>query len=273
MGDLQAFDVQDMVTIVTGAASGIGLAYAEAMADGGARVTLLDIDPANLAAAVDRLTAAGRTVRGEVVDATDREALRGAFDRAARHYGRLDVVFANVGGGAGPGFLSPEGERCAAGALENIPDSTWDHAISLNLTAVFTSIAAAVRHMKKQPSGGRIVVTTSIAASYCEPIVGTPYMAAKAGAAHLVRHAALELAKFGIRVNSIAPGPFITSIGGGRLRNPADRAAFEAVIPLRRMGNTEEIKALALFLASDASSFVTGSEYIIDGGNRLGRGD
>ena len=122
-----------------------------------------------------------------------------------------------------------------------------------------------------KPQGhGRIIVTTSNAAMINEAIVGTPYMPAKAGAASLVRQAAMELARYGINVNAIAPGPFVTNIAGGRLRNEADRSAFAKRVPQHRIASTEEIKGLALFLASPASSYVTGAQIVIDGGQMLG---
>jgi NAD(P)-dependent dehydrogenase (short-subunit alcohol dehydrogenase family) len=146
--------------------------------------------------------------------------------------------------------------------------------IATNLTSVFNSIRAAVPHMKRNgKNGGRIIVTTSIAALRPEAIVGTPYMPAKAGAAHLVRQAALEFAKYNILVNAIAPGPFITNIAGGHMRDPEVAKAFESAVPLHRVASTDEIQGAALFLASRASTFVTGAELVIDGGVMLGRAD
>jgi NAD(P)-dependent dehydrogenase (short-subunit alcohol dehydrogenase family) len=193
----ELFDVAGLATIVTGAASGIGYAYADAMADNGARVVLLDIDRAGLDQAVAKLKAKGGDVRGAVADVTDRSALRATIDRAAGELGRLDVLFANAGIDAGPGFLAMTGERAADGAFETMAEEKWDKVIATNLTSVFNSIRAAVPHMKKNgKSGGRIVVTTSVAALRPEAIVGMAYMPAKAGAAHLVRQAALEFAKY-----------------------------------------------------------------------------
>lgn len=268
----EMFDVRGRACVVTGAASGIGLAYAEAMAEQGARVSLFDLNRERLDAAVARLHADGADVRAEVVDVTDRPAMYAAFERSAEAHGGLDVLFANAGIDAGPGFLTPEHERNPEGALEGLDERHWDAVISTNLGSVFTSLRAAARLMK--PRGrGSIVVTTSNVAIINEAIVGTPYMPAKAGAASLVRQAAMELARYGIRVNAIAPGPFATNIAGGRLRNPADRAAFEVRVPMHRVADTEEIKPLALYLASDASSFVTGAQIVIDGGQMLGRTD
>ncbi|MEY2890290.1 MAG: hypothetical protein RJA98_198 [Pseudomonadota bacterium] len=269
---LQRFDVRGLACVVTGAASGIGLAYAEVMAEHGARVSLFDLNAAGLHAAEERLRAQGADVRIEVVDVTDRAALVAAFERSATAHGGLDVLFANAGIDAGPGFLTPENERNPAGSLEGLDEGHWDAVIATNLTSVFTSLRAAARLMKPKGAGS-IIVTTSNAAIINEAIVGTPYMPAKAGAASLVRQAAMELARYGIRVNAIAPGPFITNIAGGRLRNAADREAFQVRVPMHRVADTEEIKPLALFLASQASSFVTGSQLVIDGGQMLGRVD
>lgn len=273
MKSSELFDVAGLATIVTGAASGIGYAYAEAMADNGACVAMLDIDRAGLDAAVAKLSAKGADVRGIVADVTDRMALRAAFDKAASGFGRLDVLFANVGIDSPPGFLSMTGERSVDGAFENVTDERWDKVIATNFTSVFVSIGAAVPHMKRNPRGGRIIVTTSVAALRPEAIVGMPYMPAKAGAAHLVRQAALELAKFNILVNAIAPGPFVTNIAGGHMRNPDVAKAFASAVPLHRVASTEEIQGAALFLASPASKYVTGAEIVVDGGVMLGRAD
>jgi NAD(P)-dependent dehydrogenase (short-subunit alcohol dehydrogenase family) len=266
------FDVSGLCTVVTGAASGIGLAYSEVMAVNGARVTLMDVDAAGLATQVERLNAAGGDVRGVVVDVTDGRAMRQAFDATAEEYGRLDVVFANAGIDAGPGFLTPEGDRNPDGALENIEPAHWERVIATNLSSVFTTMQCAVRHMRKARAG-HIIVTTSNAAIINEPIVGTPYMAAKAAAAHLVRQAALELARYNVCINAIAPGAFVTNIANGRLRNAADRKAFEDRSPMHRIAETRDIMGLALFLASPASSYMTGAQVVIDGGHRLGTVD
>jgi NAD(P)-dependent dehydrogenase (short-subunit alcohol dehydrogenase family) len=262
-----------LATIVTGAASGIGLAYAEVMADNDARVTLIDRDAQSLDAVLRRLAERGGDVRGQVIDVTDRPALRGSIDTAADHYGKLDVVFANVGIDSPPGFLSMTGERKLDGAFENVSDERWDLVMATNLTSIYSTIKASVPHMKKNPKGGRIIVTTSVAGIRCESIVGMPYMPAKAGAAHLVRQAALELAKYNILVNAIAPGPFITNIAGGHMQDPTTVKAFARFSPLGRLASTDEIQGLALFLAAPAATYVTGSEIVVDGGVLLGLAD
>jgi NAD(P)-dependent dehydrogenase (short-subunit alcohol dehydrogenase family) len=116
-------------------------------------------------------------------------------------------------------------------------------------------------------------VTTSVAAYQCEPAIGYAYNAAKAGAAHLVRCVAQELASYGITVNAIAPGFFVTNIGGGHAKNPAVQAAMSKLIPMHRVGFPQDMKGLALFLASPGSGYVTGQQISIDGGWTLGVAD
>ena len=140
----------------------------------------------------------------------------------------------------GPAFISATGQRVAEYAFENVADERWDKVIATNLTSVFSSIRAAVPHMKKNREGGRIIVTTSIAGIRPEAIVGMPYMPAKAGAGHLVRQAALELAKYNVLVNAIAPGPFVTNIAGGHMQKPEVRKAFERWVPLGRAAETKD---------------------------------
>ena len=277
MKDLtELFSVEGQGVVVTGGASGIGLGYAEAMAANGAKVTLLDLDGQRIETEVARLAALGLAVRGAVVDVTDHAALDAAFDEAAAAHGRLDTVFANAGIDSGVGYLGAwVGEtrpRVSEGALENYDDARWVRVIAICLNAVFATARAAARHMRPNKSG-RIIVTTSAAAIRCEPAIGMAYMAAKAGAAHFVRNAALELAADGITVNAIAPGMFATNIGGGHLLDPGLQREFGKAIPMHRVGFPSDMYGLALYLASGASSYVTGQQIVIDGGFSLGQAD
>jgi NAD(P)-dependent dehydrogenase (short-subunit alcohol dehydrogenase family) len=260
----QIFDVRGHVAIVTGAASGLGLAMAEVMAENGARVTLVDKETASLEAAVARLRGNGCAVEGAVVDVGDLALLRRTIDTVAARYGRLDAAFANAGISAGPGILTEEGRMGAVDLAK------WNEVLHINLTSVFETIRAAAVPMQRQRSG-RIVVTASVAGLKSEHMVGYAYAATKAAIINIVRHAARELAPHNVMVNAIAPGPFLTNIAGGRLhRQPEIVRQFEQIVPLGRIAQPDEIKGLALLLASPASSFITGTVIPIDGGIAAG---
>jgi NAD(P)-dependent dehydrogenase (short-subunit alcohol dehydrogenase family) len=272
----ELFKVEGYGVVVTGGASGLGLGFAEALLENGARVTLLDLDAARIAAETRRLKDLGYDVRGAVVDVTDHPALDRAFDEAAAAYGKLDVVFANAGIDSGPGYVSAwvgdKRERVEAGAIENYTDERWERTININLNGVFATCRAAARHMRPR-SSGRIIVTTSLAALTQEGVIGSAYMAAKAGAAHFMRNLALELAAYNICVNAIAPGFFITNIGGGHAHNPETQKTVAARVPMHRVGWPKDMAGLALFLSSPASDYITGQQIVIDGGWGLGVAD
>jgi NAD(P)-dependent dehydrogenase (short-subunit alcohol dehydrogenase family) len=272
----ELFSVKGYGVLVTGGASGLGLGFTEALAANGAGVTMLDVDPQRIAAETARLRAAGYDVRGTVVDVRDHAALDKAVDEAAAAHGRLDVVFANAGIDSGPGFIGTwvgsERPRNPAGALEQYSDERWNKVIEINLNGVFATLRAAARHMRPRKSG-RIIVTTSLAALKTEAVIGAAYMAAKAGAAHLMRNVALELAADNITVNAIAPGFFITNIGGGHAHNPQLQTAVAKSVPMHRVGYPRDLAGLALFLASPASAYLTGQQIVVDGGWGLGEVD
>jgi NAD(P)-dependent dehydrogenase (short-subunit alcohol dehydrogenase family) len=261
------YRVSDKVVVVTGGANGLGFAIARAMSDNGAKVVILDADRPSAEQAATRLSSRGGKVRAEAVDVTDATAMRSAFDRVLNADGGFDVVFANAEIAGGPGFLTPLGSRDPAGEIENIPNALWERLLGVNLHGIFRTIQCAVPHLKKR-GRGRIIVTTSVAAAKTSPYSGVPYAATKAAVAHLVRQLALELARFGVTVNAIQPGPF-----QGHVTLPDFLPLMEQSLPTRRVGRTEEIEGLALFFASDASSFVTGAQYNIDGGELLGPAD
>src|SRR5690348_1511926 len=258
------FDVRGHVAIVTGAASGLGLAMAEVMAENGAIVAMLDIDAVGLDAAVTRLKEAGHAVEAIGLDVGDTARLRATIDAVAQKHGRLDVVFANAGISAGRSFQFPEGE------IDAVDIDKWQQVLQVNLTSVFVTLQAAAERMKAQRSG-RIIVTSSIGGIRAERMVGYAYAATKAAVNNLVRQAALELAPYNVMINAIAPGPFFTNIAGGRLhREPEFVQKFAAMVPLGRIAQPDELKGLALLLASPASSYITGTVIPVDGGITAG---
>ncbi|MEO0062840.1 MAG: hypothetical protein RLZZ08_1400 [Pseudomonadota bacterium] len=276
MNTLDQFDIKGRSALVTGAASGLGLAYAECMAEAGARVTLTDIDVAGAEREAKRLVAEGFDARWDVCDVSDLAQVAAAVDNHVAAFGGLDICFANAGLDVGNGFWSPEGDRNPAGQIDVYDPERWYKSIGINLNGVFHTVREASRAMKAnegngQRRGGAIVITSSNAAEVNEAIVGVPYMAAKAGVKHFMRHSAYELAAYGIRVNAIAPGPFVTNIGDGWVKkNPAAKKAWDELVPVGRMAETYQVKPLALLLASDAGSYMTGAHVMIDGGMQLG---
>lgn len=253
----ELFDVRGRRAVVTGAGSGLGRAMAEVMADCGAQVTLADVDAERL----DEVTGAlDGDVRTAVVDVTDADQVKRLFDDVVDAKGGVDVAFANAGISLEPGVLD---ER---GGLEALDRSTWDAVLGVNLNGVLFTMQEAARHMKRQGSG-RIVVTASTAGFGTDPMVGYSYSATKAAVIIMVRQAALELAPYGVHVNAIAPGPFKTNIGGDAA--PIPREAWESIVALGRMADPEELKGVALLLASPAASFMTGAIVPVDGGQLL----
>ena len=258
----QIFDVTDKVAIITGAASGLGFGIAEALGENGARVVMIDIDADRLGVSAASLQSKQCRVEPLVLDIGDVERVRPAIDDVVRRYGWLDVMFANAGVSAGAGFGTPEGR------IENVAFDMWERSLRVNLTGTFATMQAAAAHMKPQGSGS-IVVTASIAAVKTLPLPAYAYHAAKAAVAHMVRLAALELGPHNVRVNGIAPGPFVTNIANGRMRDPEAAKKFAATVPLGRLAEVDEIKGLALLLASAASSYMTGAVIPIDGGTAV----
>ena len=257
------FNVRDVRVVVTGAASGLGFAMAEVLADCGARVTLADIDGELLEESTRALAERGGQVRFEVVDVSDADRVQGLIDGVVAAHGGVDVVFANAGIAASPGFAIDGGQH-----IDSIERSVWDQVIAVNLNGIMFTIGSAAAAMRRQGSG-RIVVTSSVAGLRPEPVVCYGYVASKAAILNVVRQAALDLAPDGVRVNAICPGPFKgTRIGGGATLDPDPETEQQWVgtIPLGRMAEPEEMKGLVLLLASPAGSFITGAAYVIDGG-------
>jgi NAD(P)-dependent dehydrogenase (short-subunit alcohol dehydrogenase family) len=257
------FDVRDVRAVVTGAASGLGFAMAEVLADCGARVTLADIDGELLEQSTKSLEDRGGRVRGSVVDVSDADRVQALFDEVVAADGGVDVVFANAGMATNPGFAVEGGER-----IDDIDREAWDTVIGVNLDGVIFTMKSAAAAMRRQ-GGGRIVVTSSVAGIRPEPVVCYSYIASKAALLNVVRQAALDLAPDNVLVNAICPGPFKgTRIGAGATLDPDPETErqWASTVPIGRMAAPEELKGLVLLLASPAGSFITGAAHVIDGG-------
>jgi gluconate 5-dehydrogenase len=208
---------------------------------------------------VKRLQGQRLDVHGEVLDVADADRLAKNIDGVAERFGRLDIVFANAGLSAGSGPLTDNG------AMAQVDLKRWNELLQINLTSVFVTIRSSAAHMIKQRSG-RLIVTASIAGIRGERMCGYAYAATKAAISNLVRQSAIELSPHNVTINAIAPGPFLTDIGQGRLHDPGVAAGFVSDVPMGRLGQPDEIKGLALLLASPASSYITGTVIPIDGG-------
>ena len=264
------FDVRGQVALVTGGASGLGYAFASILAEAGATVVVADWNGDALEKAVLSLNDAAAAggiqtpplISGRTLDVSDAAAVRAFVDRVVDTHGTLDIVFANAGVARGrPPLL-------AEGWLDDMSMTDYNALIDVNLHGVVYTVQAAARHMKRQRSGS-IVTTASTAGLRNDPYTPYSYAIAKAGVVNFTKQAAHDLARWNVRVNAIAPGPFKTNLGGGAPTSAAAEDMWKAVVPLGRMGNPAEIRGLALLLASNASSFMTGGVYPIDGGALL----
>lgn len=241
------------VVMVTGAARGIGAAVARAFAAEGARIVALDIDAAGLDALAGEVKAAGAEVLGLHADVTRPADVRSAVDAVAGRWGPVEVLVNNAGG-----FGK------VRSATEEIPDEEWDAILRFNLTSAFLCAKAVLPGMK-QRRWGRIVNLSSIGGRGAAVVLSSPYAAGKAGILGFTRHLALEVARFGITVNAVAPGTTATERFRA-LRTPAETEALIQRVPLGRAAEPQEIARCVLFLASDDAAYMTGACLDVNGG-------
>jgi NAD(P)-dependent dehydrogenase (short-subunit alcohol dehydrogenase family) len=245
------------VVLVTGAASGIGRAAAIRFADEGGHIALVDKDVKGARSVRDKLVGSGSTAVAIRADVRDPEENRQMIDEAVAALGELNVVFANAGIGGG------------SEVVRDMSPEAWQRIIRTNLSGVFYTCKYAIPSLIQRP-GNAIVTMGSSMAGWDTSLTGAAYMASKEGVTGLTKSLALQLARYGVRVNSICPGVIETSLGG---RSEAERAAaydrFARRIPLRRVGQPEDVAAAVAFLASGDARHITGSMLLIDGGQTL----
>jgi NAD(P)-dependent dehydrogenase (short-subunit alcohol dehydrogenase family) len=249
--------LEGRIAIVTGATGGIGEATAKRFLEEGASVMLVGRSEAKLSETVERLAGNGK-VATFVADAADEAATKASVEATIDTFGGVDILIANAG---------TEGKTAL---IEDQTFENFEDVLRTNVIGVWLSMKYCVEPMKKR-GGGSIIALSSIAGMIGSPTL-SPYIASKHAVYGLVKTAALELGAFGVRVNAIGPGPIdnrmIRSIETQLSPDDPDamREGFSQLIALKRYGTNDEVANLALFLASDESSYCTGSIHMIDGG-------
>jgi len=250
---LSLFRLDGRVAVVTGASSGLGARAARVLDALGATVVVS-------ARRTDRIEALAASLeRGHAVtcDVSERGASAALIDGAVAEHGRIDVVIAN----AGVTTTTP--------ALREGVDQFAD-LVEVDLVAPYELAQAAVRHMREAKSGGSIVNVASAAAFYSTALLPQAgYVAAKTGLVGLTRELALQWARYGVRVNALCPGMFPSEMTAELVDTDALRTTFEAGVPLGRIGQAHELDGAIAFLASPASSYVTGCALAVDGGGKV----
>jgi NAD(P)-dependent dehydrogenase (short-subunit alcohol dehydrogenase family) len=242
--------LQDRVAVITGAGSGIGLATARRFAAEGAKVIAVDIsEEAGKAVAAE--------IGGEFVacDVSDEESVKALFDGVAERHGRVDVAFNNAG------ISPPDDDSILVTGLD-----AWERVLRVNTTSVFFCCKYAIPHMRRQGKGS-IINTASFVALLGAATSQIAYTASKGGVLAMTRELGVQFAREGIRINALCPGPVATPLLMDLFAKDPERAARRLVhVPMGRFAEPEEIAAAVAFLASDDASFMTASQFVVDGG-------
>ena len=240
------------VAVITGAGSGIGAATARVLAERGARVCCSDIDMASAEVVADEIVAEGGTAFARRADVSDPEDNRALVDEVLRRYGSLDLAHLNAG-------------IVRGGPILEVKLHDWQRAIAVNLQGVFLGLQACGRAMADS-RGGSIVITSSGAGLFGSP-GGAIYSASKHGVLGLMKCSAVDLARYGIRVNAVCPGVVDTPILGSMHGRPEELfRKWGQLHPIGRLGEADEIARVVAFLLSEESSYMTGSTVAVDGG-------
>jgi len=251
-GVLDRFRLDGKVALVTGSSRGLGRAIAEALATAGASVSVSARQPDGARKAADEIAAStGQKTLGVSADVAVAAAVEAMVARVLDAFGRIDILVNNAG-------------INIRGPIEQLGESDWDSVLDTNLKGPWLCCRAVASPMKRQ-KWGRVINVSSMLGEISLP-GRSPYASSKGGLTLLTKTLALEWAKDGINVNALCPGPFATEINTPLLNDPAARAQMEANVPLGRWGDPIELGPAAVFLASEASSFMTGATLFVDGG-------
>jgi len=251
----ELFQLKDRVAIVTGGSRGIGQEMAEGLAEAGASLMLCARRDEWLTPAVAAMRARGFTVEGTRCDVAKAADVQAVVDKTIAVFGRIDILVNNAG-------------VTWAAEPEDMPLDKWQKVVDINLTGAFLFAQAAGREMLKRQSG-RIINIASIAGMHAS-VEGphfAAYAATKAGLIGLTRELAVSWARKGIRVNAIAPGYFHSRLADGAIEMVEE--SIKASSPIPRVGDAGELKGVAVFLAADASNYITGQTIVVDGGRTI----
>ncbi len=248
------FDLTDRVAVITGAGRGIGREISRVLAAAGARVIIAEIDQQSAADAAGELAAAGRDALALEVDVSDPGSVERMTASAIGAFGHIDVLVNNAAlGAANKPFL------------EDTPE-TWLRAIDVNLNGVAWCSRAVGAHMVERGSGSIVNIASMSGLIVNRPQPQADYNASKAGVIHLTRSLACEWAEAGVRVNSVSPGYIGTEMTKKGMGTPGWGEMWLDMTPMKRMGTPTEVANVVWFLASDAASYCTGSNLVVDGG-------
>ena len=251
----ELFNLMGRVAIVTGGSRGLGQEMAEGLAEAGASLMLCARRDEWLTPTVEGFRARGFTVEGMLCDVSKPADVRAVVDQTVSRFGKVDILVNNAG-------------VTWAAEPEDLPLEKWQKVVDINLTGAFLFAQAAGRDMLKR-EWGRIINIASIAGMHAS-VHGphyAPYAATKAGLIGLTKELAVSWARKGIRVNAIAPGYFHSRLADGAIA--ANEASIKASSPIPRVGSAGELKGVAVFLAADASNFITGQTIVVDGGRTI----
>lgn len=244
------FDLTGRVALVTGSSKGIGFSLSKGLAKAGARLVMNGRNEDDLEAAADTLRATGAQVDTLSFDVTDPAAVRGAVNDYER-VGQIDILINNAG-------------MQHRGPLEDFETDAFDHLMRTNVNSAFYVGQAVARHMILRGQG-KIINIASVQTALARPGIA-PYTASKGAIANLTKGMATDWARLGLNCNAIAPGYFDTPLNAALVADPEFSAWLEKRTPQGRWGNVEELQGAAVFLASDAASFVNGHTLYVDGG-------
>ncbi|WAP67989.1 SDR family oxidoreductase [Jiella pelagia] len=248
---LSLFDLTGRRALVTGSSQGIGLALAKGLAAAGAEIVVNGRDAEKLSAAAAELRSAGGTVHELAFDVTDHHAVRAAVDRFEAETGPIDILINNAG-------------MQHRGPLEEFPAEAFERLLQTNIASVFHVGQAVARHMIGR-GRGKIVNICSVQTALARPGIA-PYTATKGAVANLTKGMATDWAKYGLQCNGLAPGYFETPLNQALVDDPEFTSWLSKRTPAGRWGKVEELVGTAIFLSSEASSFVNGTTIFVDGG-------